>query len=191
MYSKVEESFEGESVLPKNTTHSFIQGLNSDVSILSPAHIMLDHYKKKKKIYACLENPTPSPHNFSGSPSLRPARPGIYFLFIVISLFFPSAKCLSSLSSLPASSLSSEYGPLLNCLCSWDRTTDVLELINDLIASRMTGQRKDIKMVWIVSSTAFVSNSKWLANSMKSVHVNPKTVYIIENISFLNCLRKR
>ena len=61
--------------------------------------------------------------------------------------FFPSAKCLSSLSSLPASSLSSEYGPLLNCLCSWDRTTDVLELINDLIASRMTGQRKDIKMV--------------------------------------------
>lgn len=77
MYSKVEESFERESVLPKNTTHSFIQGLNSDVSILSPAHIMLDHYKKKKKIYACLENPTPSPHNFSGSPSLRPARPGI------------------------------------------------------------------------------------------------------------------
>lgn len=148
MYSKVEESFEGESILPKNTTHSFIQGLNSDVSIRSPAHIMLDHYKKIfKKIYACLENPTPSPHNFSDGPSLRPARPGIYFLFIVISLFFPSAKCLSSLSSLPASSLSSEYGPLLNCLCSWDRTTDVLELINDLIASRMTGQRKDIKMV--------------------------------------------
>ena len=48
MYSKVEESFEGESVLPKNTTHSFIQGSNSDVSIRSPAHIMLDHYKKKK-----------------------------------------------------------------------------------------------------------------------------------------------
>ena len=46
MYSKVEESFEGESVLPKNTTHSFIQGSNSDVSIRSPAHIMLDHYKK-------------------------------------------------------------------------------------------------------------------------------------------------
>ncbi|XP_027038917.1 condensin-2 complex subunit G2-like [Pocillopora damicornis] len=72
---------------------------------------------------------------------------------LVIAGFLPSsslpafsAKCLSSLSSLPASSLSSEYGPLLNCLCSWDRTTDVLELIKDLIASRMTGQRKDIKM---------------------------------------------
>ena len=78
MYSKVEESFEGESILPKNTTHSFIQGLNWDVSIRSPAHIMLDHYKKIfKKIYACLKNPTPSPHNFSGGPSLRPARPGI------------------------------------------------------------------------------------------------------------------
>ena len=66
MYSKVEESFEGESVLPKNTTHSFIQGSNSDVSIRSPAHIMLDHYKKKKvkklkKFMHVLKTPLPPP----------------------------------------------------------------------------------------------------------------------------------
>lgn len=61
MYSKVEESFEGESVLPKNTTHSFIQGSNSDVSIRSPAHIMLDHYKNKKKFMHVLKTPPPLP----------------------------------------------------------------------------------------------------------------------------------
>ena len=62
MYSKVEESFEGESILPKNTTHSFIQGLNSDVSIRSPAHIMLDHYKKNFKKNLCMSwKPHPLP----------------------------------------------------------------------------------------------------------------------------------
>ena len=37
--------------------------------------------------------------------------------------------------------------PLLNCLCAWDRTTDVLELINEWIVDGMNGPPKDPRMV--------------------------------------------
>ena len=58
-----------------------------------------------------------------------------------------SAKCLSSLSSLPVTTQNTEYGPLLNCLCAWDRTTDVLELINEWIVDGMNAPPKDTRMV--------------------------------------------
>ena len=58
-----------------------------------------------------------------------------------------SAKCLSSLSALPVTTLSTEYGPLLNCLCAWDRTTDVLKLINERIVEGMNGTRREVRFL--------------------------------------------
>ncbi|XP_073235471.1 condensin-2 complex subunit G2-like [Porites lutea] len=76
--------------------------------------------------------------------------PRIQAACLVIAGFLPSsslpafsAKCLSSLSSLPVTTPNTEYGPLLNCLCAWDRTTDVLELINEWIVDGMNGPPKD------------------------------------------------
>jgi len=62
-----------------------------------------------------------------------------------------SAKCLSSLHALPASTVDTEYGPLLNCLCAWDRVTEVLQLINEWITSGMSGTVKDTKTVMIIT----------------------------------------
>ncbi|KAJ7365205.1 Condensin-2 complex subunit G2 [Desmophyllum pertusum] len=79
--------------------------------------------------------------------------PRIQAACLVIAGFLPSssiarfsAKCLSSLSTLPSSTLDTEYSPLLNCLCAWDRVTDVLELINEWITSGMSGTTRDTRM---------------------------------------------
>ena len=69
--------------------------------------------------------------------------------FCLIIIF--SAKCLSSLHTLPASTVDTEYGPLLNCLCAWDRVTEVLQLINEWITSGMSGTVKDTKTVMIIT----------------------------------------
>ncbi|XP_029192981.2 condensin-2 complex subunit G2-like [Acropora millepora] len=72
---------------------------------------------------------------------------------LVIAGFLPSsalpafsAKCLSSLFSLPATALSTEYGPLLNCLCAWNQVTEVLQLIEERISAGMSGTSKSSRM---------------------------------------------
>lgn len=64
-----------------------------------------------------------------------------------IAWFCYSAKCLSSLFSLPATALSTEYGPLLNCLCAWNQVTEVLQLIEERISAGMSGTSKSSRMV--------------------------------------------
>ncbi|KAL9966949.1 hypothetical protein ACROYT_G025098 [Oculina patagonica] len=78
--------------------------------------------------------------------------PRIQAACLVIAGFLPStslpafsAKCLSSLHNLPASTVNTEYGPLLNCLCAWDRVNDVLGLINEWITSGLSGPAKDTR----------------------------------------------
>jgi len=79
--------------------------------------------------------------------------PRIQAACLVVAGFLPSsslpafsAKCLSSLSTLPASTLNTEYGPLLNCLCAWDRANEVLDLINEWIAAGMNGTTREARM---------------------------------------------
>jgi len=62
---------------------------------------------------------------------------------------------LSSLSTLPASTLNTEYGPLLNCLCAWDRANEVLDLINEWIAAGMNGTTREARMVLYSAKTYF------------------------------------
>jgi len=71
---------------------------------------------------------------------------------LVIAGFLPSsslpafsAKCLSSLHTLSASAVDTEYGPLLNCLCAWDRSAEVLDLINGWITSAMKRTTKNTR----------------------------------------------
>lgn len=69
-----------------------------------------------------------------------------------IAWFCYSAKCLSSLFSLPATALSTEYGPLLNCLCAWNQVTEVLQLIEERISAGMSEASKSSRMViyWLL-----------------------------------------
>lgn len=71
---------------------------------------------------------------------------------LAIAGFLPSsalptfcAKCLSLLPSLPAATLSTEYGPLLNCLCAWDRVSEVLEVIDEQISAGISGTTRSTK----------------------------------------------
>ena len=58
-----------------------------------------------------------------------------------IQLLLPcfSQKFLSSLSSMNASASSQQYGPVLNCMCSWGKVGQVMDLVKKWVAEGING----------------------------------------------------
>lgn len=69
----------------------------------------------------------------------------LHFLFKMFPSFFfqsgsPSCGVLSKLRRMDSGAGPSQYGLLLDCICSWNQTTDILELITDWLTEALPKQ---------------------------------------------------
>lgn len=60
-----------------------------------------------------------------------------------------SRSCSSALSSMTDETSSDVYGPLLECLCSWGKASDIIELINERILTTLEDNQAQVSKVKI------------------------------------------